>query len=119
MTAITTSLRVTAVFFFNGGRLYLDMGHVEYGTPECLSRADIVAYDQVGEVLIQQALQELHLASEVSFIKNNIDHYTRRHVWLPRKLSPQPRRAADPSECRYASGFFGHAHFTGGSGTGR
>jgi proteasome accessory factor A len=63
-------------FLFNGGRLYLDMGHVEYCTPECLSLADIVAYDQVGEVLLQQALQELHLAGEVSFLKNNIDHYT-------------------------------------------
>ena len=63
-------------FLFNGGRLYLDMGHVEYCTPECLSLADVVAYDQVGEVLLQQALQELHLLPEVSFIKNNIDHYT-------------------------------------------
>ena len=63
-------------FLFNGGRLYLDMGHVEYCTPECLSLADVVAYDQVGEVLLQQSLQELHLASEVSFLKNNIDHYT-------------------------------------------
>ena len=50
-------------FLFNGGRLYLDMGHVEYCTPECLSLADVVAYDQVGEVLIQQALQELHLVA--------------------------------------------------------
>ena len=63
-------------FLFNGGRLYLDMGHVEYCTPECLSLADVVAYDQVGEVLLQQCLQELHLSPEVSFIKNNIDHYT-------------------------------------------
>jgi len=63
-------------FLFNGGRLYLDMGHVEYCTPECLSLADVVAYDQVGEVLLQQALQELHLVPDVSFIKNNIDHYT-------------------------------------------
>ena len=52
------------------------MGHVEYCTPECLSLADVVAYDQVGEYLLQQALQELHLSSEVSFLKNNIDHYT-------------------------------------------
>lgn len=63
-------------FLFNGGRLYLDMGHVEYCTPECLSLADVVAYDQAGEVLLQQALQELHLVPKVSFIKNNIDHYT-------------------------------------------
>ena len=63
-------------FLFNGGRLYLDMGHVEYCTPECLSLTDVVAYDQMGELLLQQALQELHLTPEVSFLKNNIDHYT-------------------------------------------
>ncbi len=63
-------------FLFNGGRLYLDMGHVEYCTPECLSLADVVAYDQVGEILLHQTLHELHLDGEVSFIKNNIDHYT-------------------------------------------
>ena len=63
-------------FLFNGGRLYLDMGHVEYCTPECLSLADVVAYDQAGEVLLQQTLHDLHLAQDVSFIKNNIDHYT-------------------------------------------
>jgi len=63
-------------FLFNGGRLYLDMGHVEYCTPECLSLADVVAYDQAGDVLLQQTLQELQLTPEVSFIKNNIDHYT-------------------------------------------
>jgi proteasome accessory factor A len=63
-------------FLFNGGRLYLDMGHVEYCTPECLNLADVVAYDRAGEHLLQQGLDELSLADEVSFIKNNIDHYT-------------------------------------------
>lgn len=63
-------------FLFNGGRLYLDMGHAEYCTPECLSLADVVAYDQAGDQMLQQALNELGLADEVSFIKNNIDHYT-------------------------------------------
>ncbi|PTX99797.1 peptidase [Verrucomicrobia bacterium LW23] len=63
-------------FLYNGGRLYLDMGHVEYCTPECLSLADVVAYDRAGEELLQLALHELGLAHKVSFIKNNIDHYT-------------------------------------------
>jgi len=63
-------------FLFNGGRLYLDMGHVEYCTPECLSLSDIVAYDHAGDVLLQMALADLGLRDEVSFIKNNIDHYT-------------------------------------------
>src|SRR5258708_12512315 len=87
-------------FLFNGGRLYLDMGHVEYCTPECLSLDDIAAYDQVGEVLLQQALQELHLASEVSFIKNNVDHYTSatfgcHENYLLNRDAPLTRRNVD------------------------
>jgi proteasome accessory factor A len=87
-------------FLFNGGRLYLDMGHVEYCTPECLSLADVVAYDQVGEVLLQQALHELHLTPEVSFIKNNIDHYTSatfgcHENYLLHRDAPLTRRNVD------------------------
>lgn len=63
-------------FLFNGGRLYLDMGHIEYCTPECKKLADVVAYDHAGDCLLQQGLQELGLDNEVFFIKNNIDHYT-------------------------------------------
>ena len=87
-------------FLFNGGRLYLDMGHVEYCTPECLSLADVVAYDQVGEFLLQQALQELHLAPDVSFLKNNIDHYTSatfgcHENYLLTREAPLTRRNVD------------------------
>ncbi|WP_048810480.1 proteasome accessory factor PafA2 family protein [Candidatus Methylacidiphilum infernorum] len=63
-------------FLFNGGRLYIDMGHVEYCTSECKNLADLVASDYAGEKLLQTALDELGLSSKVSFIKNNIDHYT-------------------------------------------
>ncbi len=63
-------------FLFNGGRLYLDMGHLEYCTPECLSLADLLRYDQAGDALIIRALEELKLDREVSFVRNNIDHYT-------------------------------------------
>ncbi|MEZ0298906.1 MAG: proteasome accessory factor PafA2 family protein, partial [Candidatus Methylacidiphilales bacterium] len=63
-------------FLYNGGRLYLDMGHIEYCTPECLSLADVVAYDRAGEEMLQLGLHELGLAHKVGFIKNNIDHYT-------------------------------------------
>jgi proteasome accessory factor A len=87
-------------FLFNGGRLYLDMGHVEYCTPECLSLADVVAYDQVGEFLLQQALQELHLSPDVSFLKNNIDHYTSatfgcHENYLLTREAPLTRRNVD------------------------
>ena len=100
MTAITMSRAGNGGFLFNGGRLYLDMGHVEYCTPECLSLADLVAYDHVGEVLLQQALQELHLAGDVSFIKNNIDHYTSatfgcHENYLLNRDAPLTRRNVD------------------------
>jgi proteasome accessory factor A len=87
-------------FLFNGGRLYLDMGHVEYCTPECLSLTDVVTYDHVGEVLLQEALKELHLDGEVSFLKNNIDHYTSatfgcHENYLLNRDAPLTRRNVD------------------------
>ncbi len=63
-------------FLFNGGRLYIDMGHVEYATPECNGLFDLVASDRAGELMVQRALEELDLAETASFFKNNIDHYT-------------------------------------------
>ncbi|MDP7448797.1 MAG: proteasome accessory factor PafA2 family protein [Candidatus Latescibacteria bacterium] len=63
-------------FLFNGGRFYIDMGHVEYATPECRGLFDLVASDRAGEVIVQRALDQLGLASEGGFFKNNIDHYT-------------------------------------------
>src|SRR2546428_13649243 len=63
-------------FLLNGGRLYLDMGHIEYSTPECLSLRDIVAYDRAGDYLLHDALANMGIAERVSFLKNNIDHYT-------------------------------------------
>lgn len=67
-------------FLFNGGRLYIDMGHVEYCTSECKNLADLVASDYAGEKLLQMALDEMGLSTKVSFIKNNIDHRDRKSV---------------------------------------
>jgi proteasome accessory factor A len=63
-------------FLRNGGRLYLDMGHIEYASPECLHLHDLVAYDLAGDELLQSALAALGAAGRVSFIKNNVDHHT-------------------------------------------
>ena len=63
-------------FLLNGGRIYLDMGHLEYASPECLGLADIVAYDRAGDRLLQQTIDELGLSDRVSLIKNNVDHMT-------------------------------------------
>ena len=63
-------------FLFNGGRVYIDMGHVEHATPECTGLFDLVAADRAGERLVQRALDQLGLADSAAFFKNNIDHYT-------------------------------------------
>ncbi len=63
-------------FLLNGGRLYIDMGHVEYATPECHDLLDLVRADRAGDALLQCAVDEMGLSNEISFIKNNIDHQT-------------------------------------------
>src|SRR5881275_3237624 len=63
-------------FLLNGGRLYLDMGHIEYASPECVRLRDAVVYDLGGDALLLNALREMQACDHVSFIKNNIDHYT-------------------------------------------
>ena len=63
-------------FLFNGGRLYVDMGHLEYATPECVDLLSVVAYDKAIERLITHVTSEIALSDSVSFFKNNIDHFT-------------------------------------------
>ena len=64
-------------FLLNGGRLYLDMGHIEYASPECLQLRDIVTYDLAGDELLQAALESSSARAIASrFIKNNVDHHT-------------------------------------------
>src|ERR1700694_2382132 len=60
----------------NGGRLYLDMGHIEYASPECLNLHDLVTYELAGDELLRSSLAALDAADRVSFIKNNVDHHT-------------------------------------------
>ena len=63
-------------FLTNAGRIYLDMGHLEYASPECHALTDVVASDRAGDLLLQQAIEELGYGDQVSLIKNNIDHET-------------------------------------------
>jgi len=63
-------------FLLNAGRMYVDMGHLEYASPECHSLWDLVAVDRAGDLLLQDCLEELGLSEQVSIIKNNIDHAT-------------------------------------------
>jgi proteasome accessory factor A len=63
-------------FLTNAGRIYLDMGHLEYASPECESLIDVVASDRAGDLVLQQAIAELGWSDTLSLIKNNIDHLT-------------------------------------------
>lgn len=63
-------------FLRNGGRLYVDMGHLEYASPECLSVRDMVAFDLAGDTLVQNAIAALRAENRVALIKNNVDHLT-------------------------------------------
>jgi proteasome accessory factor A len=63
-------------FLFNGGRLYLDMGHVEYCTAECATLQDVLRHDRAGDRMLLEAVRALGLADEVQFIRNNIDHHS-------------------------------------------
>ena len=63
-------------FLFNGGRIYIDMGHFEFCTPECSSLRDVVRYDRIGDRLLTRAIEALDLTEKVQFFRNNIDHYT-------------------------------------------
>lgn len=63
-------------FLFNGGRAYLDMGHLEICTAECRSLDDLIAHDAAGDQMIGEALRALRLEGRASFIRNNVDHYS-------------------------------------------
>ncbi len=63
-------------FLLNAGRMYVDMGHLEYASPECHSLWDLVAVDRAGDAILQDCLEELGLSEQVSIIKNNMDHET-------------------------------------------
>jgi Pup-ligase protein len=63
-------------FLLNGGRLYLDMGHLEYSSPECVNLRDLVSFDLAGDLLLNQALTEMGAEDQVTFLKNNVDHHT-------------------------------------------
>ncbi len=63
-------------FLFNGGRVYIDMGHLEYCTGECVSVSDVVRYDRAGDLLLLEAIDALDLRGKAQVIRNNIDHHS-------------------------------------------
>lgn len=63
-------------FLFNGGRAYVDMGHLEYCTPECLKLRDLILYDRAGDILVNEAIAGLGLSNRCGFVRNNVDHFS-------------------------------------------
>src|SRR6266516_1411504 len=60
-------------FLLNGGRLYLDMGHIEYASPECLHLHDLVTYELAGDDLLQSSPQvNFQLSQRADHIVNDI-----------------------------------------------
>jgi len=60
-------------FLRNAGRIYLDMGHLEYASPECSTLTDLVTYDRAGDSVIQDAVEDLGWSDQIGIIKNNVD----------------------------------------------
>lgn len=59
----------------NGARLYVDMGHPEYSTPECSNPVDVVIHDKAGEMLLNEIRKnaELEYKCPITILKNNSD----------------------------------------------
>lgn len=61
----------------NGGRFYIDGAHPEYSTPECATPLDLVAYEKVGERLLEISLEMTRSLKRgeigLSIYKNNTD----------------------------------------------
>jgi len=50
----------TNFFYLNGSRIYRDMGHPEYATPECASIKDLIIWDKAGERIFEEAMREVN-----------------------------------------------------------
>ncbi|MFQ5542770.1 MAG: depupylase/deamidase Dop [Nitrospiria bacterium] len=61
----------------NGGRLYVDGAHPEYSTPECATPLELLAYEKVGERILEISLEMTRLMKtsdvDLSIYKNNTD----------------------------------------------
>ena len=94
-------------FLLNGGRLYLDMGHIEYASPECLHLRDMVTYDLAGDrVAAVRARRVVGASDRVSFHQEQRRSSHRRDFWLPRELFDAARGAIHSAGSRNACSRF-------------
>lgn len=68
------------IMLANGARLYIDHGHPEYSTPECLSARQLVIADKAGERILAACQQwvnvtgKLPVGQRICIYKNNSDY---------------------------------------------
>ena len=61
-------------FLFNGGRLLVDSGHLEYATPECRTLASLVAQEMAVEQILGETVGRLGKDESIYFVKSNTDY---------------------------------------------
>ena len=61
-------------FLFNGGRLLIDSGHLEYATAECRSLASLVAHELAVEQILAETVERLGQDQSIYFVKSNTDY---------------------------------------------
>jgi proteasome accessory factor A len=68
------------IMLANGARLYIDHGHPEYSTPECLSPRRLVIADKAGERILADCQHQVNVTAalphgqRVAIYKNNSDY---------------------------------------------
>jgi proteasome accessory factor A len=82
----------------NGARLYIDMGHPEYSTPECSNPLDVVIADKAGERILRKASRN---GKTARIFKDNTDrhelcsHGTHENYLIKRPSERRFRELAD------------------------
>ncbi len=61
-------------FLFNGGRLLVDSGHLEYATAECRSLANLIAHELAVESILMETVAKLGRQGQLYFVKSNTDY---------------------------------------------
>ncbi len=64
----TPDLQYTA----NGARIYSDVGHIEYATPECIPPQQVVAADCAGSRVLQKMFSDFSPTHKIVFLKENV-----------------------------------------------
>src|SRR5260370_1367675 len=84
-------------FLLNGGRLYLDMGHIEYASPECLHLHDLVTYEMAGDETVRHPLVALKAGRRRTLPQNKVHRHNRGEVARPPKLLMKTEAHVHPS----------------------